>query len=126
MLIGGQPLAGLETAYVESTGYYQADTFAISLALDADPAFDAAWWGSQSDVRLELQAGFATADGQPPAWRTVMLGQVDRVGLDLGRRAVLLNGRDLSCLLIDAKTGETFVNQSAADRWLPSWPRATN
>lgn len=113
VLIGGRPLAGLETAYVESTGYYQADTFAISLALDADPAFDAAWWSSQSDLRLELQAGFAT-EGQPPSWQTVILGQVDRVALDLPRRAVLLNGRDLSCLLIDAKTAETFVNQSAA------------
>ena len=113
VLIGGQPLAGLETAYVESTGYYRADTFAISLALDADPAFNAAWWGAQADVRIELQAGFATA-GQPPGWQTVMLGQVDRIELDLGRRAVLLNGRDLSCLLIDAKTTETFVNQSAA------------
>jgi hypothetical protein len=122
VLIGGTPLAGLETAYVESTGYYQADTFAISLALDADPAFDAAWWGAQADVRIELQAGFATQDGQPapggsrgpPGWQTIMLGQVDRIGLDLGRRAVLLNGRDLACLLIDAKTTETFVNQSAA------------
>ncbi len=113
VLIGGQPLAGLETAYVESTGYYRADTFAISLALDADPASTPRGGGRRRTCGSSCKPASQRA-GQPPAMadRHARPGGPHRAGPR--RRAVLLNGRDLACLLIDAKTTETFVNQSAA------------
>jgi len=104
----GMPLAGALAAEVVSNNHYAADRFHATLALDAD-AGSAAFWAGAGDVLLDI--GF-TLDG---ATASVIQGAVDRVAVDPIRRMVHLDGRDLTARLIEARTQESFVNQTASE-----------
>jgi len=104
----GTLLAGAIAAQVVSNNHYAADRFHATLALDADQGA-AAFWAAAGNVLLEI--GFAL-DG---AGASIIQGAVDRVAVDPIRRLVHLDGRDLTARLIEARTQESFVNQTASE-----------
>ena len=117
-VIGGQPVSGAVKAEVVSNNHYAADRFTLEVALDGEPTFTAAWWSSTADIEIEIQACFlpeGAAEGSA-AWKSLFVGAVDSVSeVDIIRRIVRCEGRDLSQRLIEAKTEEAFPNRTASD-----------
>jgi phage protein D len=109
MLANGTPVNGAVQASATSNGYLQADRFHATVALGLDPSLPAAWWAETDDIKIEIQIGFGTAAPQ-----SLFIGHVDQLDIDPICQTVELHGRDLSSLLVDAKTQETFSNQTAS------------
>src|SRR6185437_15125751 len=114
-LLNGTPLGGLKEAEVRQTAYYQPDTFHAVFAIDADPAFPLSWWSNQDTIQVEIQAALPSSPTDTPAWQSLIIGNSDRIHLDPVSRLVDVDGRDLGGQLQDARTTETFANQSAAE-----------
>lgn len=68
------------------------------------------FWDTVLDEVLQIQASI---DGLQ--YYTVTVGKVDRVDFDLGKRRILLCGRDLSCRFVDSLVQETFINRTASE-----------
>ncbi len=109
MLADGAPIRGAFAAQVTSTNHYGADRFRVSLALSADPAMGAAFWSATGDVSIEIQAA---VDGTAAS---LIQGLVDRVDIDPIHGVAHLAGRDRTAALIEARTQETFANQTSSE-----------
>ncbi len=109
LLAAGQPVAGLVSAEITSTNNYHADTFRADLSVNATGAPPAAFWFGAEQITIEIQAGF-----QGGALATLLVGEVDHLEWDAVSGVVRIEGRDLSRRLIDAKTQETFQNQTSS------------
>jgi phage protein D len=114
VLANGSPLAGAIDAEVISSNYYSADRYAVSVALSADPAVGAAWFAATPDMLIEVQMGLF-ADPGSGGWQSLIMGAVDLATIDPINEVVRLEGRDLTALLIQARTQETFANQTASE-----------
>lgn len=111
MLANGTLVKGAFLAETTNTNTNHADSFHAQVALGSDPDLTAAWWSSQSDIQVEID--FSLDGGA--SWPLVFVGIVDRMVLDLPSGTVSLDGRDLSALLMEAKTHETFANQKSSE-----------
>jgi phage protein D len=104
-------------ADIRQTGYYGASKFSATLAAFGDSAHGPAFWAGSDTYDVELQGGFLAA-GAPEgsaSWQSLFMGQADEeLEIDLDRGTVLLQGRDYAGKLMDAKTAETFSNQTLA------------
>lgn len=105
VLVNGASLAGAISADVTSNSHYAADRFRAQIALGAGPA--SVW--TQSDMLVEIRMGL---DG---SWSSLVTGAVDRLDIDPVRGLVELEGRDLTAGLIEARTQETFANQTSSE-----------
>lgn len=115
--INGVPVAGWLDFEVESNAFREADTFRVTFALSAmAKPYDAAWFTSQTTITLELLAGFPANPASYGASElaSLIIGNVDQVSFDPAQRTLELSGRDLTALLIDAKTAEKWQNQTAS------------
>ena len=116
LLANGVPFPVIETE-VTQTGYYGASRFSAKLAAYGDAAHGPAFWTGTDTYEVELQGGFlppGAPEGAVP-WRPVFTGQADEeLEVALDRGTILLQGRDYSGKLMDAKTAETFSNQTLA------------
>ncbi len=116
LLANGAPFAVMD-AEITQTGYYGASRFSATLAAYGDAAHGPAFWAGSDTYDVELQGGFlpaGAAEGAVP-WQPVFMGQADEeLEVNLDRGVVHLQGRDYSGKLIDAKTAETFSNQTLA------------
>lgn len=125
MLFNGSELPGAIKYTVNSNNYYQADSFSVSFALSAGSqaasqqdqgqqsatqVYDLNWWGQQTEILLDLQASIDGGD----SWQSLVLGQVDRLTADPVAKTISCEGRDLTARFIDAKTRETFQNQTSS------------
>ncbi len=113
VLNGGQPVPGAISASIESANHYQADTFTTTFALYADPAYGASWWGTQVPLLLDVQVALALPN-EPISWTSLIIGEVDHVSIHPATGLVDVSGRDLTARLIEAKTQETFKNQTSS------------
>ncbi|QOR55290.1 MAG: hypothetical protein SHS37scaffold220_59 [Phage 67_12] len=107
-----------ESWEVTSNTYYEADTFRVSFATSALPAErDASWFSTQTQVFIEILAGFPADPANPIATELTSLiyGRVDEVDLDLANGRLTLTGRDLTAVFIDAKITSLYENQHASD-----------
>jgi phage protein D len=111
ILANGVTFQGALEAEVISNNYYGADRYFVTLAADADVATGLGYWASETDILLEVQA---STDGGS-SFTSLIVGSVDNVEMDPVRRIVHLEGRDLSARLIEAKTQETFANQTSSE-----------
>lgn len=110
---GTDVMVGCFSARVESNNWYAADRFDASFSLLADQTHTAAWWdtaaaaqpGLQLDIRFSL-------DGA--SYTSLIVGLVDSIDIDLEQAVVHVTGRDLASVLMEAKTAETFQNQTAS------------
>jgi phage protein D len=111
IVANGVPLNGSCSAQVVSTNYLGADHFTAEVALGADPGFDATFWASEIDIKLDIRV---SADGIS-APQSLVQGNVDLVTVEPLRGLVLLEGRDLTSLLVQARTQETFANRTSSE-----------
>jgi len=116
--INGNIIPGLIEIEVDSNAWRECDTFRVTLALSALQApYDEAWICSQTTMQVTLYAG--TVD-DPNNWGVtdlglpIIVGNVDTIDYNLSARTLELTGRDLTSLLIDTRTAEKWINQSAS------------
>ncbi len=94
---------------ITNTNYYAADTFSAQFTIQ-DPVFTPAWWSNQTQIILDLQVSID--DGQ--SWKSLILGQVDKVAVHPDVGTIAVNGRDLSAYFIDTQTQNAYVNQTSS------------
>jgi phage protein D len=113
----GERLQGLVSFDVDNNSFYQADTFRLTLCLSEQPTNrDWNWWSQQSDIEVELLAGYPA---NPASFGradlvSLLVGNVDDIEIDPIRDEVTMAGRDLTARLIDTKTIEKYQNLTAA------------
>mgnify|MGYP006982852448 CR=1 FL=1 len=66
-------------------------------------------WIATGEARIDIRVSF---DGQGVS---LIQAGVDRVRIDPLQRSMLLEGRDLTSRLIEARTQESFVNRTASE-----------
>ncbi len=118
LLANGQALTGLYECGVQANNALKADRWDAHLALRADPGFDAAWWGVQKDLTIEIQMQLlppGNPEGDYGPWTSLIVGKVDDLHLDICQGAVHLTGRDLVAVFIDTKIQQAFPNQTTSD-----------
>lgn len=107
-------IPGVLSVDVHSNNWFACDTFSADLALNADPAFGAAFWGDEARVTPDSMLVEIVVDvGGGPT--SLFVGQVDHVEVGLESGVVSLTGRDLAARLMERKTQETFANQTSSE-----------
>ncbi len=104
VLADGAALPNLIDADVSANAHFAAARFRLRLALDAATAASLLQAGSILDIQLTL--------GGPPT--SLIQGEADTVAIDVLNQMVDIEGRDLTARLLDARTQETFSNQTAS------------
>ena len=112
VLADGAPLPGALAAEVITRNHFGADCWSARFAVAADPA-GLAGWDARADALIEVQIGFAAA--LTVGWTTLVTGNLDRISADPMAGVVEIEGRDLSAGLIEARTRESFANQTASE-----------
>ena len=93
---------------VRNNNFFAADTFRLSLALDALPAqFNAAFWSN-----TQAQIGISSDIGTGPV--LLILGNADAIDIDLANGTVEASGRDRSADLIDTKVVAKYQNLTSS------------
>lgn len=113
--VNGKSLAGWIEWEFDNNSNYQADTFRVTYAGGALPADrNVAWLTDQGDITVEILAGFPQNPDAPTdsELTSFIIGRVDDMLYDPVQNTVELAGRDFTSQFIDAKTTETFINQS--------------
>ncbi|MGF6899390.1 hypothetical protein [Paraburkholderia sp. GAS348] len=114
----GTNVTGWTALEVDNNTYEGADTFSVTFAASAlPPTNDADWFSTQKTIYVEIFAGIVansskwTTDDLPKPW---IYGQVDDIDYDPVKGTLRIRGRDLTALLIDAKTTEKWQNKTAS------------
>ena len=105
VLLDGSPLPNVIEADVSSSAYFGAARFRLRLALNAHVASELV----RSGLIVDIRVGFA---GQSSS---LVQGEVDTMAMNVLNGTVELEGRDLTARLLDARTQETFSNQTASE-----------
>jgi phage protein D len=96
---------GILDVEVDSNSYQSANRYRVRASLTAS-GYDV-WAADQ--IQLEIRLAL---DG---AWESMILGPVDRIAVDPARDEVVVDGRDLTASFIEARTQESFENQTSSD-----------
>ncbi len=104
-LANGRPIPGVIDLDVLDNAHFAAGRFRLRAAM---PAAQAAAL-LDSDTVLDLQVSFG---GSPTS---LIQGQADSIHVDPIRNTIEIDGRDLTARLLDARTQETFANQTASE-----------
>lgn len=118
MKVNGATLSGWIRFDTDENEFYQPDTFRMHLAINGLPsAMDVKWWSTASKVEVELFTGFPTDPDNFAAsdLDSVFFGVSDELQFDWEDLTIEVTGRDLTSKLIDHKTSEKYVNQTASD-----------
>jgi phage protein D len=108
VLADGAEVPGALSAEICSNNCFGADLWRARLALSAEPEGLAAWDGrTQALIELQMSLG-----GE---WVILVSGRIDSLSADAIAGLVTIEGRDLSAGLIEARTRESFANQTASD-----------
>ncbi len=103
--IGGLALPGLLEVDISSNAHFGAARFRLRLAMDAAKASDLLQPGAIVDVQVGVSG--------PPT--SLVQGEIDSFAIDVLNGSVNLEGRDLTSRLLEARTQETFSNQTASE-----------
>lgn len=116
VLSGTTEIPGVISFRVDTNNQRQAGGYAVDISTPPGSTFTTAWWGSQSSIRLTVQAAILApgAAVSGAAWQTLIVGDADTVEADPITGIVRVMGRDLTALLIDKKTADTYQNQTAS------------
>jgi phage protein D len=107
LVANGAVVPGVVQAEVVSNGYYSADRFRAAIAVGERGA---APWAAAEQIDVTLAVSL---DGR--TFVPLVAGIVDTVAIDPVANTVSLSGRDRTALLIEARTEETFLNQTASE-----------
>ena len=105
ILAGGAPIPGVLDLDIRTNAHLAAGRFRIRAAM---PASDAANL-LQPDTLIDLQLSL----GDVPV--SILVGEADSIAIDVINATVEIEGRDLTRRLLDAKTQETFANQTSSE-----------
>lgn len=101
---------------VNNNSHYEADTFQVEFAVSAMPAdHDANWLSSQTEVFVQILAGFPANPNAPTPdeLKPLIYGRIDDIDYQVGTEIIRISGRDLTGALIDDKSQLEYVNQTA-------------
>lgn len=103
---------------VTNNTLYQADTFFVSFAVSALPANRGAdWFAAQQEIKVRIYAGFPANPDKPNTdeLKNWIYGKADSVEYDPVARVIYLSGRDFTAQMIDTKTTERYINNTASE-----------
>lgn len=103
--LDGIDLPGATAADISSNNHFAADRFHVQFAAQALPEAVLHIPGQQLEILVGLHG----------LWRSLLIGSADAVRYDPTIGLVEVEGRDLSSLLIDTQTDETFANRTASE-----------
>ena len=105
VLVNGQVIPGIIDVEVAANNHLSADRYRLRASLTTTGY--ATWVGDT--LAVEILAGVGGA------WSSLIYGEADRLEFDVGRGEVHVEGRDLTSRFIEARTQESFENQTASD-----------
>jgi phage protein D len=108
VLANGNQVPAL-TASVTQNSHYAGDRFRAEITLRGTGSMPLSWWSDTAPVLIDVQISL---DGQ--SYTSLIIGEIDHVDINPVTGLVDINGRDLTARLIDAKTQETFLNQTSS------------
>jgi phage protein D len=107
VLVDGLPLVGATEASVTSTAFFSADRFRVRAALRGD----AFLWAAATQLFVDIQMALSPLG----PCVSVVQGFTDLVSIDPIAGTLVLEGRDRSAELIEARTQETFANRTSSE-----------
>lgn len=110
VLINDAEVPGATCAEVTNSNTNHGDHFRAEFAIGA-ANLGSAWWSDQSDMQVEID--FSIDGGH--SWPFQFVGIVDHLDIDLPHGSVVIEGRDLSSLMIETKIHETFANKTSSE-----------
>ncbi len=105
VFVNGEVVPGTLNVEVSSNNHLAADRYRVTASLTASGY--GVWAGDS--LMVEIRAGLAGA------WQSLILGEADRLDFDVGRGEVRVDGRDLTSRFIEARTQESFENNTASE-----------
>ena len=106
-----------ESWSVDNNTFYQADTFRVTIASSALPtAVDMNWFSNQNEIFVEILAGFPAdpLNYTEADLDSLIYGRVDDIDWDPVSGILVLPGRDLTAVFIDAKTTIQYQNLTSS------------
>ncbi len=107
VLVNSVPLATATDVTVTSTAFFSADRFRVQGAL----VNDAFVWAGQTYLFVDVQVALSPVG----PFISVVQGNADLISIDPIAGTLLLEGRDRSADLIEARTQETFANRTSSE-----------
>lgn len=101
----GLPVLGVVDLEITNDSFMGADRYRLTAALDVSG------YNIWSSNAIDIQIGVGLNGGV----KTFIVGPVDTVEVDVGRSLLHVEGRDLTARFIEARTQETFQNQTASE-----------
>ena len=105
VLVNGAALPGVMDVDIHANAHLAADRFRIRAAM---APVDAATL-LQPDTLIDLQISLGST------LVSILVGEADSISMDVINNTLDIEGRDLTRRLLDAKTQETFANQTASE-----------
>jgi len=115
--LNGVAIEGWESFEVDNNTYFSADTFRTVFLVDKLPADRGKrWFSEQTDMYVELFAGEPADPNNYSAaeLKSWIYGQVDNIDQDIVAGTIVVTGRDLTRVFIDAKTTQKWVNLTSS------------
>ena len=105
-------------AEVDSTTYFLADTFSVELPIDGQNSqLSMSYFSTQTAIMIQVFVGFPpnAENYTSNQLKSLIMGQVDEVEIDLLQRKYVLTGRDLTAKFIDNKTTQKYPNLTSSE-----------
>lgn len=117
ILMMGDVQLDFERITTHHSGTHQAGTFTATIP--SRPGTNTGqwgWWTALDVIQLDVFTGFPADPANFTTSDLTQLGtyQLDSLRLDVGKNVVTVEGRDLSALLIDQKTSDSFANMTSS------------
>lgn len=116
-VINGLIADGFVECEVDNNSFYQADTFRAVFALSGQTAsMDWAWWASRSNIEVDIRVGFPADPERPQRSElpSLIYGLADNIDIDPVADEIVISGRDMTSVFIDALTTEKFQNLTSS------------
>lgn len=108
ILANGISLPGALSANITSNNHYAADRFQARARISD---IDAATWSDTDVILIDIQLSLT---GLLSGWTSLIQGEADHIRINPHTLTLDIEGRDLTARLIEARTQETFANQTAS------------
>ena len=117
ILVDGDKMGGVKSLSVVSNSNFQADTWSAVFALNAADGQSLDWWGEDDRYGqiFSLQVTLGATAGVDGPWTTLLAGEADKISVSPIAGEVRVSGRDLTRRFIDARTQESFQNNTASE-----------
>lgn len=110
LTVDGQIIPNPLQAVVVHTNEWTSAQWSAQVALEDANTLNAAWWAAQANVKIGIEI---STDGLN--FTELLVGVVDEMEIEPETNLLTLTGRDLTALLIDIKTANTYQNQTASE-----------